>query len=315
MTRARLVPATLATLVAACVAACASTRPPTSQLVEARRAYGEALASDAPALAQKPLADAQRALNDAELVHREAPGSAHEQHLAYLATRRAQLAIAVAGVAAATREREAARVAYAAALERHDTETAEQRDALARQNQELAATSAELAPALARKDAELAAEREARAKLEHERDEALAKVEQFAGVQETSRGTVITLGGALLFRSGSATLIPSARAKLDQVAAALLNVDTDQNLVIEGHADARGPGKLNRELSAARAEAVRVYLVERGVPRAKLVALGRGEDQPRAANDTAEGRATNRRVEIVITRPQAATGPTTAPPP
>lgn len=315
MTRARLVPTALATLLAACVAACASRPPTSSQLVEARRAYGQALASAAPVLAPKPLFDAQRALDDAEFVHRESPGSDQEMFRAYIATRRAQLAIAAAGVAAATRELEAARIAYAAALERHDAQMAAQRDALARQNQELAARSAELVPELARKNAQLAAEREARAKLERERDDALAKIEKFASIHETTRGTVITLGGALLFRSGSAELIPSARAKLDQIATALLAVDTDQNLLIEGHADARGPQPLNRELSAARAEAVRAYLVERGVPRERLVSLGRGEDQPLASNDTAEGRATNRRVEIVITRPQAATGPTAAPPP
>ena len=135
---------------------------------------------------------------------------------------------------------------------------------------------------------------------------ALADLEEFAEIQESERGTIITLGGTVLFATNEATLLPIAQQRLDRVAQALLRLSQGRRLVIEGHTDDRGSADFNRRLSAARAEAVRAYLVARGVPPDLLVAIGKGEDQPVATNATPEGRANNRRVEIVISPPQAA---------
>ena len=71
-------------------------------------------------------------------------------------------------------------------------------------------------------------------------------------------------------------------------------------ITIIGRTDARGSAEYNKELSANRAEAARNYLVQRGVDTQRLAAVGRGEASPIADNESAEGRATNRRVEIVV---------------
>ena len=94
--------------------------------------------------------------------------------------------------------------------------------------------------------------------------------------------------------------MPLAQQKLDQVAKALGDLDDKQTVLVEGHTDSKGPDDANMALSQARAESVRAYLVSRGVKPARISAVGRGEAQPVATNDTPEGRANNRRVEIVI---------------
>jgi outer membrane protein OmpA-like peptidoglycan-associated protein len=105
----------------------------------------------------------------------------------------------------------------------------------------------------------------------------------------------------VLFPSGGSTLSAPARQSLDRVAEALTAQASDSQIVVEGHTDARGSDQKNQELSQHRAEAVRDYLVEKGVDSERVAAVGRGEASPIADNDSAEGRATNRRVEIVVT--------------
>jgi outer membrane protein OmpA-like peptidoglycan-associated protein len=73
-------------------------------------------------------------------------------------------------------------------------------------------------------------------------------------------------------------------------------------VVVEGYTDSRGSSSRNLDLSQRRAEAVRSYLVSRGVPSEKIVAKGMGPDRPVAENTSAEGRAQNRRVEIVVAK-------------
>jgi outer membrane protein OmpA-like peptidoglycan-associated protein len=111
---------------------------------------------------------------------------------------------------------------------------------------------------------------------------------------------VITLSGQVLFTTGKATLQPNAKEALSQVAAALKESGSTQQITIEGHADARGNEEKNLKLSKQRAEAVRDYLVSEGVPAERVIATGFGETRPVASNDTSEGRANNRRVEIVL---------------
>ncbi len=75
----------------------------------------------------------------------------------------------------------------------------------------------------------------------------------------------------------------------------------DTTLSIEGHTDSTGSDELNRERSQNRAEAVGMLLKQMGVPDSRMKTMGFGPDKPTAPNDTAEGRAKNRRVEIVMT--------------
>ncbi|PKO88321.1 MAG: cell envelope biogenesis protein OmpA [Betaproteobacteria bacterium HGW-Betaproteobacteria-12] len=99
------------------------------------------------------------------------------------------------------------------------------------------------------------------------------------------------------FESGSATLTLHGRAILDEMLVAIKQIGTPRLQVI-GHTDSSGNRLANIGLSLARAGTVRNYLIERGVPSETLNALGSGPDHPVAANETAEGRAKNRRIEF-----------------
>ncbi|MBW4055895.1 MAG: OmpA family protein [Proteobacteria bacterium] len=130
---------------------------------------------------------------------------------------------------------------------------------------------------------------------------ALAELASIASLKEEQRGLVLTLSGSILFRSAESTLLPAARVKLDQVAKALLAIRA-RNLIVEGYTDSRGTKNYNQGLSQRRADAVRDYLVQSGYPADHIQSRGLGEGSPIANNASAEGRANNRRVEIVIER-------------
>ncbi len=104
----------------------------------------------------------------------------------------------------------------------------------------------------------------------------------------------------MLFASNKYELLPAAQAKLNQVAEALLAGDPTSTFVVEGHTDSQGKADLNQTLSANRAKAVRDYLVSHGIAEDRITSEGFGPTRPVADNKTAEGRANNRRVEIVV---------------
>jgi len=110
---------------------------------------------------------------------------------------------------------------------------------------------------------------------------------------------VITLSGSVLFASDKAALLPEAKTRLGQVTAALLETK-ERRLDVQGYTDSQGKDAYNIDLSQRRADAVRMYLVSQGYPPDLIVAHGAGKSLPVADNATAEGRANNRRVEIVI---------------
>jgi len=115
---------------------------------------------------------------------------------------------------------------------------------------------------------------------------------------------VITLSGSVLFASNKADVLPAAHAKLDDVANALAKQDPESKIVVQGYTDSRGSDALNQDLSQRRAETVRAYLVSRGVASDRITAQGMGAANPIADNGSAEGRADNRRVEIVVQNAQ-----------
>jgi len=274
-----------ATLTAACFAACATANPP-QELVDARASYN--LAEQGAATKYKPdqLHEARLALDQAEQSFNDDPNSQKTKNLAYVARRRAQLAEA---------DGETAR-----AMENKNEATTEVSKTQAAQ---LASTRAELGSVkgdLSKTQEQLTMEQQAHAAAEARAKDALDKLALASvPVKQESRGMVITLPGSVLFASNKSTLLGSAQNKLSQVADALKDQE-DHKITVEGYTDSRGSDETNQLLSQRRADSVRDYLVSMGVPGDKIDARGFGSSSPVADNKSAEGRADNRRVEIVV---------------
>ena len=101
------------------------------------------------------------------------------------------------------------------------------------------------------------------------------------------------------FDFNKADIKPAFAPILDEAVAAL-KANPSVNVVIEGHTDSTGPEAYNKALSAKRADAVKSYLVSKGISAARLSTVALGESQPIADNKTAEGRRMNRRVELKV---------------
>jgi outer membrane protein OmpA-like peptidoglycan-associated protein len=109
---------------------------------------------------------------------------------------------------------------------------------------------------------------------------------------------------AVFFAYNKAIIRPRSFKMLNQVARVIQQHPEIDKIVIEGHTDNIGNADANRRLSLARAEAVRAYLVKKGVDASRLEAKGYGPDRPIASNKTAKGRAANRRVAFTIVTPE-----------
>ena len=168
-------------------------------------------------------------------------------------------------------------------------------------SQKLSATEAERAAIATERD-QLAKDREA---IKMERDALAAKLTgalgQVAETTSTARGTVTSLSG-VLFDTGKATLKPEAKITLAKLAGVML-VFSKTTMQVEGYTDNVGGDELNLKLSEARAKAVRDFLESQGIASSRLSSVGKGPADPVAANDTPDGRAKNRRVEIVSSEP------------
>ncbi|MCX7724980.1 MAG: OmpA family protein [Thermodesulfovibrio sp.] len=123
-------------------------------------------------------------------------------------------------------------------------------------------------------------------------------------IKSDARGIVITLPDSLLFSSGSAELKPESIEALIRISEKLKEIPG--KVAIEGHTDnvpiRSSIYKSNWELSAARASSVLHFLLQRGLSPDRFLIAGYGEYKPIAPNDTDEGRAKNRRVELIILR-------------
>ena len=268
-------PALIATSLAVLMMACGGAAVPPQELLDARSAYAEAAKGPAADLAPAQLDTAKQSLQTAQQNFDEDGPDQKTKDLAYIAQRRAQIAAAEGGREKAERKRAAA-------------------------DKDLRNTQTQGLENYAKTKEALAAEKVARAEAERKASIAMASLAEIAKVKEESRVVVITLSGSVLFATGKSDLLPIAKEKLNQVAKAL----TDQGfkaIVVQGYTDSVGSASDNDALSLRRAQSVRDYLVTRGVPSEKATAEGKGASNPVADNKTPDGRAENRRVEIVVT--------------
>ena len=264
---------------------CGSTLPP-KELVDARAAYQSA--SKGPASQQAPaeLHVAKQSLDQAERAFNDDGDSPQTKDYAYIAIRKSQLAEASARALIAQKDKEMAE-REASTLTADQLRTAQKELSSAKQH-------------LEKTQDQLAAEKVAREAAEKKAAQAMADLQKIAAVKQESRGMVITLSGSVLFASNESTLLPAAMLKLNEVADALIKGNPDSNITVEGHTDSQGQRQYNMELGQKRASAVRDQLVSRGVASDRIKAVGIGPDRPVADNKTAEGRANNRRVEIIV---------------
>ncbi|WP_442795725.1 OmpA family protein [Pelobium manganitolerans] len=112
-------------------------------------------------------------------------------------------------------------------------------------------------------------------------------------------GIIVKFDSGILFGVDKSELQAAAKQNIDNLAASL-NKYPDTDIMVIGHTDASGSDAYNMGLSERRAAAVKNYAVAQGVSSSRLKTVGKGESEPIASNDTAEGMAQNRRVEIVI---------------
>jgi outer membrane protein OmpA-like peptidoglycan-associated protein len=120
-----------------------------------------------------------------------------------------------------------------------------------------------------------------------------------ARIERIGEGIKITWSGGVLFDVDRADLRPEAQAELVKLGDILEKYD-DTNILVEGHTDATGTEEYNMDLSLRRSSSVATFLAFQGVGRDRLDAVGYGELQPVASNETAAGRQQNRRVEVAI---------------
>jgi outer membrane protein OmpA-like peptidoglycan-associated protein len=276
-------PVLAGSVLALALGGCAS--KPSPELVDARRAYDRAEDSPAPKRDPRDLERAKLALDRAEEAHEADPGSAREQHLAQTAKRRADEARLRSEDRQARLEDTTATASAERARQRHADDVAAARVERERVEQTHAVDDKPVTKAEARKASA-----------------ALQNLGPIANVKEEPRGVVITLSGTLLFPNGEKEMSPIAKQNLDQVAHALAEQPASTTFEVAGHTDDSGSDKQNKQLADQRAKAVADYLIGSGIDAARIRTAGYGEDRPIASNDTPEGRAENRRVEILVTR-------------
>jgi outer membrane protein OmpA-like peptidoglycan-associated protein len=245
------------------VAACATMPPP--ELNAARAEYAGASHGPAAHLAPADLHAAREQLAAAEKSFEDEGDTYRTRDLAYAAQRKAQLA-----------EVRAQTIASQQSAEQAQTNLGRL------QEEQVRLTSAKLTAA----QQQLAVLQE--------------RLAVIGSVKQEPRGMVLTIPSNVLFAFDRYDLVPQATAKLDAVVKVLVQDVPKAHVVVEGYTDSAGSEAYNLRLSRDRAEAVRAFLVAHGVDAERVEARGFGEANPVAPNTTPEGRADNRRVEIIV---------------
>jgi outer membrane protein OmpA-like peptidoglycan-associated protein len=300
------------------------------ELFEARNAVRIAHIAAADKYAASILSKAGQQLMHAEEIYRQKQNKAAVEAAAKEATETAEEArlMAVkqkaedeAQAAAAAREAKARADAEAEAKRRADAEAAQAQAEQLRAQAEQAKAEAERmkeeaekakAEAVAQQQVLAAETEKARAaaaqsenlrqQAEKEKQELRARLLQqlnsILATRDSARGLIANMSD-VLFRSGSFELLPGARERLAKVSGIVLAYPS-LHVAVEGHTDSIGSDEYNQDLSEHRAQSVRDYFVQQGVPASAIEARGFGKSDPIASNDTAEGRQQNRRVELVL---------------
>jgi outer membrane protein OmpA-like peptidoglycan-associated protein len=275
--------ATTATVLA--LVGCGGPPAPPAELVNARAELARAKSGTAQQLDPASVHEAELALQRAERAFEDKPDEPETLDLAAIAQLKAAAAQAQANAIASTQKKDQAQREF----------TNLQSDRLQAAEGNLNRTREQLE----RASQETQAERQKRMEAEAKLKDAMMTLSKIAQVKEEDRGTVITFQGEVLFKTGKADLLPAAMIKLDQVVDSLRG--QERHLVVVGHTDNQGGNsKANQELSERRANAVRDYLVAKGIPADLIRSEGKGPTVPIADNTSVEGRAQNRRVEIVV---------------
>ncbi|MDH4019888.1 MAG: OmpA family protein [Xanthomonadales bacterium] len=275
-----------------------------------------------------PLAvgEAERALRQAELASGD---DLYRSYLVYMADRRIQIARTMAEreqyeqvldklekenssmlirasqleADQARMDAEQARLLVATTTEDAQRATEEKEQALRKEAEaaraaELSAEEAEQARRLAETRASEAEYARLEADLASQQITSLTRQLENLQLRETESGVVVTLGD-VLFASGQTTLVEGGRSSLEEVVD-LLQTEPDKKIRVEGHTDSLGDAEANLLLSELRAQAVLEALVSLGVASERISSLGMGEDFPIASNEDEDGRARNRRVDVIL---------------
>jgi outer membrane protein OmpA-like peptidoglycan-associated protein len=307
----------------------ACTAPPKKDLaLERVREELDNLKSNPELAGYAPLAlgEAERALRAAELATGD---DVYRSYLVYMADRRIQIArtsaereqyaqildelnaqrssmlIQASQLEAdqAREEAERARLLVATTTEeaqraREETELALQKEAESIRAAQLSAEEAEQALRLADSRASEVEFARREADLASQQVTSLTRQLENLQLRETVSGVVVTLGD-VLFASGQAQLVEGGRSSLEEVVD-LLQTEPSKKIRVEGHTDSLGDADANLVLSEQRAQAVREALISLGVASERVTAIGMGEDFPIASNEDEEGRARNRRVDVIL---------------
>ena len=234
-----------------------------------------------------------------------AEGEQHEQALDVLEKQRSDMLIKASQLEAdqARKDAEQARLLVATTTEdaqraREEKEQAEQKEAESARAAQLSAEEADQARRLAESRASEAEYARLEADLASQQITSLTRQLENLQLRETESGVVVTLGD-VLFASGQTTLVEGGRSSLAEVVD-LLQTEPDKKIRVEGHTDSLGDAETNLQLSGQRAQAVLEALVSMGVASERISALGMGEDFPIASNEDEDGRARNRRVDVIL---------------
>jgi outer membrane protein OmpA-like peptidoglycan-associated protein len=229
----------------------------------------------------------------------------HEKALDELEDQRSAMLIKASQLEAdnARMEAERARLLVATTNEEAERARKEKEDALQKEAEsaraaQLSAEEADQARRLADSRASEAEFARREAELASQQIDSLTRQLENLQLRQTESGVVVTLGD-VLFASGEAQLVEGGLSSLEEVVD-LLQTEPDKKIRVEGHTDSSGTTEANRQLSEQRANAVREALVSLGVSSERITSMGMGEDFPIASNDSEEGRAQNRRVDVIL---------------